>query len=270
MSAPAANAFSLPVSTIAPTPASASRARSAVPSSAMRPGLSAFSCFGRLSVTIATRPFCSTLMNSYVMAVDDLRVETVERGEESGVHLPRGNRFAAVALRARRARIAEQRHLVAEIGGLAHRRVDAHVRHHPGDDQVLDSGILQVLFQGGTAEAIREILLDHELAGLRLDRGMDLRALRARQEKSRSRAHREMAHVNHWLVLLAEARDDDGGFLAGCRGTFQLHRAAGEVVVLDVDDEQRGVGHGAVILLGNRAQDVHRFENRGLRAELTE
>src|SRR5688572_14781446 len=106
-------------------PASASKASSALPSSAISPGLRAFSCFGRLRVMTPTRPFCSALMNSKLMTGDHLCVETVERGEERGVHLPRGNLLAAVALRARGARVAEQRDLVAQVGGVAHRGIDA-------------------------------------------------------------------------------------------------------------------------------------------------
>ena len=45
-------------------PSSASNANSAAPSSCISFGLSAFSCFGRLSVMTPTRPFCSALMNS--------------------------------------------------------------------------------------------------------------------------------------------------------------------------------------------------------------
>src|SRR6266480_586034 len=70
MSAPAANALSLPVITIAPTPASASNSSSALPSSCMSCGLSAFSCLGRSSVIRPTRPFCSTLMNSGMSGMD--------------------------------------------------------------------------------------------------------------------------------------------------------------------------------------------------------
>src|SRR2546426_817617 len=70
MSAPAANALSLPVITIAPTPASASKSSSALPSSCMSCGLSAFSCLGRSSVIRPTRPFCSTLMSSGMSGMD--------------------------------------------------------------------------------------------------------------------------------------------------------------------------------------------------------
>src|SRR2546425_11358477 len=67
MSAPAANAFSLPVMTMAPMPSFASNVCSAAPSSCMSWGLSAFSCFGRLSVMTPTRPFCSTEMSSAML-----------------------------------------------------------------------------------------------------------------------------------------------------------------------------------------------------------
>ena len=50
MSAPAAKAFSLPVTTMQPMPSSASKASRAAPSSSISASLSAFSCLGRFSV----------------------------------------------------------------------------------------------------------------------------------------------------------------------------------------------------------------------------
>src|SRR5688500_7711235 len=72
MSAPAANAFSLPVMTMAPMPSSASKVLSATPSSCMSCGLSALSCFGRFSVIRPTRPLFSVVINS-AMAFLQLR-----------------------------------------------------------------------------------------------------------------------------------------------------------------------------------------------------
>src|SRR5689334_9421496 len=69
MSAPAAKARSLPVSTIAPTPSSASAFASASPSSFMSASLSALSTLGRLSVISVTRPRVSTRMLSYGMGL---------------------------------------------------------------------------------------------------------------------------------------------------------------------------------------------------------
>uniref|UniRef100_A0A2M4DGC9 Uncharacterized protein n=1 Tax=Anopheles darlingi TaxID=43151 RepID=A0A2M4DGC9_ANODA len=70
MSAPAANAFSLPVITIAPIESSASYRSSASLISATSPLHSAFSAFGRFSVIRATfffSPVSSALMNSYAL-----------------------------------------------------------------------------------------------------------------------------------------------------------------------------------------------------------
>jgi hypothetical protein len=63
MSAPAAKAFSLPVMTMQPTPASASAARRATPSWSINSLFSALSCLGRFNRSSAVRrapsPRCS-------------------------------------------------------------------------------------------------------------------------------------------------------------------------------------------------------------------
>ena len=64
MSAPAAKAFSDPVTTIAPTLSSASNACTAATSSASTCELSALSAFGRLSVIRPTLPRVSVMMVS--------------------------------------------------------------------------------------------------------------------------------------------------------------------------------------------------------------
>src|SRR5439155_26616400 len=65
MSAPAANALSLPVSTIAPIAGSASRSSNAAPISATRAAFSALSACGRFSVTTPTAPRRSSRMFVY-------------------------------------------------------------------------------------------------------------------------------------------------------------------------------------------------------------
>jgi len=62
MSAPAAKAFSEPVSTMQPTPLSFSNPSSALLISAMMPLLSAFSACGRSRVMRPTAPRVSTLI----------------------------------------------------------------------------------------------------------------------------------------------------------------------------------------------------------------
>ena len=56
MSAPAAKAFSLPVTIMQPIAASASNAFSAAPSSSIKVSFSALSCLGRFSVITPTLP----------------------------------------------------------------------------------------------------------------------------------------------------------------------------------------------------------------------
>src|ERR1700710_3013817 len=66
MSAPAANAFSLPVSRMQPILSSASRSSIAAAISRNTPNDSALSNLGRLSVTMPTAPLLSTMMYSNV------------------------------------------------------------------------------------------------------------------------------------------------------------------------------------------------------------
>src|SRR5256886_3696641 len=68
MSAPAANTLGPPVRTTARTLSSASSSASAPVSSRIRSGLSAFSTFGRLSVTVAIGASISTRTFSYPIA----------------------------------------------------------------------------------------------------------------------------------------------------------------------------------------------------------
>src|SRR5687768_12882252 len=98
------------------------------------------------------------------MGIDDLGVKAVEGGEKGGVHLPRGNRFAAEALRARGAGISEEGDLVAQIGRLTHARIDAHVRHHARDDEVFDAVALERGFELRLAKAVWKVLLDDGFA----------------------------------------------------------------------------------------------------------
>jgi hypothetical protein len=69
MSAPAAKAFSPPVSTMQPIFSSASRSSIAAAISLNTPNDNALSIFGRLSVTMPTAPLLSTMMFSNVPMV---------------------------------------------------------------------------------------------------------------------------------------------------------------------------------------------------------
>src|SRR4051812_45503558 len=67
MSAPAAKAFSLPVTTMQPIASSASRSSTAAAISLKTPNDSALSSFGRFSVMTPTAPLDSTMMCSNVL-----------------------------------------------------------------------------------------------------------------------------------------------------------------------------------------------------------
>jgi hypothetical protein len=69
MSAPAAKAFSLPVTRMHPIASSASRSSTAAAISRNTPNDSALSIFGRFSVIMPTAPLLSTMMNSNVAMV---------------------------------------------------------------------------------------------------------------------------------------------------------------------------------------------------------
>ncbi len=69
MSAPAANAFSLPVSRMQPILSSASRSSTAAAISRNTPNDSALSIFGRFSVMMPTAPLLSTMMYSNVAMI---------------------------------------------------------------------------------------------------------------------------------------------------------------------------------------------------------
>src|SRR6218665_2045187 len=77
MSAPAAKAFSDPVTTIAPTPSSASKVTAAAVTSSATRLFKAFNASGRFRVIHPTRPRCSTRMVSYSVIVKGLSVVVV-------------------------------------------------------------------------------------------------------------------------------------------------------------------------------------------------
>ncbi|MEY9669054.1 hypothetical protein ABIE80_007762 [Bradyrhizobium diazoefficiens] len=67
MSAPAAKAFSLPVTTMQPMASSPSRSSTAAAISRKTPKESALSIFGRFSLMMPTAPWLSTMMCSNVL-----------------------------------------------------------------------------------------------------------------------------------------------------------------------------------------------------------
>ena len=103
-------------------------------------------------------------------------VAVAERGEERAVDLAGGDRLAGELEVAGRARVMRDGRLEAEVDRGPHGRVDAHARHHPADDDVLDAARPQLGLERGVEEAVRVGLLDHLLAGGGRDALVDLDA----------------------------------------------------------------------------------------------
>src|SRR5262249_54970251 len=115
----------------------------------------------------------------------------------------------------------------------------------------------QLLEQRRAAEAVREVLLQHALPGRRRDARVDLYALGVRDEEGGARPHRDVLHVEHGQSLRAE-RGEQAARAGGRRlAADELHLAAGEVVVLDVDDQQR-LRHGLDPVPGKKAHIIRR------------
>src|SRR3954447_20164654 len=126
---------------------------------------------------------------------------------------------------------------------MAHRSVDAHVRHHAGNHELPDAGVFQRLLERGAAKAVGKVLLDYPLAGSRADRVMDLGAFRPRHEEGRSGPRRQTAPGNYGRAYLPRAPKRLRSVRGSGVGAFELHAAAGKVIVLDIDDEECPLRH---------------------------
>ena len=83
-------------------------------------------------------------------------------------------------------------------------RVDAHVAHGTGDDEMLCARGAEPRLEVGRAERVGEVLLDDRFAGTGRHRRVDLGAGRSAQEERRARANRQVAHVNDRQPALPE------------------------------------------------------------------
>ncbi|MNN25896.1 hypothetical protein D3C81_1393870 [compost metagenome] len=72
---------------------------------------------------------------------------------------------------------------------------------------------------------------------------MDTRALRAGAEEGRVLAGELVADMHHQVAGLAGAGDDPGGLVGGSLRALQGPEATGEVIVLDVDDDDGLLAH---------------------------
>jgi hypothetical protein len=169
-----------------------------------------------------------------------------ERGHERGVDVGRRDLAAGKLEIAGRAGVSGDAAAVAEVEGGPRGAVDAHVAHGAADQQRIDSERIEPRLQVGVTKTTREILLDHRLAFVGCQREVDLGAGRAGQEEGCAGTHRQVLQVHHRPPVVAEAGEESRGLARGGLGARQRHRAPGEVVVLQVDDQQRS-GHPCLL-----------------------
>ena len=126
--------------------------------------------------------------------------------------------------------------LKAEVERAARRRVDAHMRHEPGEDHIRHGGRAQVLLKVGLDERVRKMLGDDRLAGLRRDLVADL------LDRRRNVVGRPWAgivpDVEDRDAGVARPRQQTRGFGHGRLDAGELHRARA-IRVLAVDHHQR-------------------------------
>ena len=74
-------------------------------------------------------------------------------------------RRAMMVLEERRRRVLDDDHVEAAVGGVARRRLHAHVGRHAGEHERLDLEVAQQPLEAGRVERAGRVLVDHQLAG---------------------------------------------------------------------------------------------------------
>ena len=109
---------------------------------------------------------------------------------------------------------------------------------------------MEMGLQIGLAKAVGKVLHDDFLMRQRRHGLVDVRAFRSRQEKGRGGLGRDVLDMDHWLSRRSEIGNHLLGHKTGLQAPVQFHATAGEVVVLDIDDEERAAhGSGASCML---------------------
>jgi hypothetical protein len=191
-------------------------------------------------------------------------VELAQGGDEGCVNVLRSDLAPAELEVWGGAGVGNERHLEAEVGAGSRGRVDAHARHHPRHDDLVDVEAVQVLLEVGAQERVGRALGDERLAVLRRDRRHDLCTVGSFLKKSDS-GRAEVLDVDDRVAGGAERLEDLAGL--GGRGLrlVQRHVPAGEVVALDVDDDEGFTHepHGSAVLDDPRYGRVEGYRPRG-------
>ncbi len=134
--------------------------------------------------------------------------------------------------------IAHDGDVEAEVDGGPDCGVDAHRGHHPGDDEFVDAGALQPPLEVGAEERVRCLLDDDRLLPSRGDAIIVGETGRPRLEIRRVRLVPGVLDMDDRLGAGAKAGEDRRGGVRGAIASDERVAAVGEVVALDVDEQQ--------------------------------
>ena len=140
-------------------------------------------------------------------------------------------------------RIVQHRRAHAEMQGLAGRRVAAHVRHVADDRDVIDIALLQPLLQSSTGEAARQPLVDQQIAWPPVDLLAELKRRAVLLERPLPRFADMPDNDDRHPCLRRTVHRLADPFQALLAGRELDGQPTGEVLLLDVDDDQRSC-HG--------------------------
>ena len=132
----------------------------------------------------------------------------------------------------------QERDVVAVVSGGPYARVDAHVAHHSADDEFPYARPAEGVVEIRLEKSVRRVFDDDGLAVQRLDRAVYLGTGRIRQEEGRAGTGVDMPDVENGPVLFAETPQRQPGLCGGLVRVGQFPSAAGEIVVLDIDQEK--------------------------------
>src|SRR5262249_34972041 len=162
---------------------------------------------------------------------------------EGGMHLRGGDDGALELLVARGAGVVHDDALVAEVAGRAGPRVHAHVAHRAADHHLLDPVAVEDGLEVRLPEGVDVVLQHHGLALAVLDLRVDLRPVRPGGEERRVGRWELAADVDDQIAGRAGRGQHPGRVIGRGFDPAQRPFAAGEVVVLDVDQDQRSLRH---------------------------
>src|SRR5262249_42909371 len=174
---------------------------------------------------------------------DQLRVTETQRRHEGGMDLSGRDDGPLELLVARGAGVVYDDALVAEVAGRAGPGVHAHVAHRAADHDLFDPVAVEDALQVGLAERVDVVLQDDRLALEVADLRVDLRPGRAGREERGVGRLELVPDVDHQVAGGTRRRQDLRRVVRGGLDPAECPFAAGEVVILDVDQDQRSLRH---------------------------